>query len=168
MFAAPYRKMVGSKARLLLNADGKVEKVLNLDEWLNNLKAGAQGAAIEMISAQFNEAYLRQMAEFGRDLLQLRSTLVIRGRSRLNSGRALGNDCHGHAGHSRRYGRARRPDVRRHEKRGRVQRQWRRAAGWPDGDEQRLNRARQTSLASRGSILNWAPWWNRCPTSSCT
>ncbi len=29
----PVSKMVGSKARLLLNADGKVEKVLNLDEW---------------------------------------------------------------------------------------------------------------------------------------
>ena len=68
MFAAPYRKMVGSKVRLLLNAAGQVDKVLNLDEWLNSLTADLQGATREMISAQFNEAYLRQLAGLGRDL----------------------------------------------------------------------------------------------------
>jgi hypothetical protein len=64
---APYRKMIGSKLRLEVDGEGKVERVLGVQEWTDNLNKDA-GPAKGMIAQQFNEAYFRQMADFGRGL----------------------------------------------------------------------------------------------------
>ena len=62
--AEPLRKMIGSKVRMEVDADGKVQKVLNLDEWSNSL-AGDGGPAKGLLAQQFNESFFRQIAGFG-------------------------------------------------------------------------------------------------------
>jgi hypothetical protein len=64
---APYRKMIGSTLRMEVDAEGKVERVLGVQEWIDNLSKDA-GPAKGMIAQQFNEAYFRQMADFGRGM----------------------------------------------------------------------------------------------------
>jgi hypothetical protein len=64
---APFRKMVGSKVRLQVDAEGKLDKVLNLDEWSQSL-AGDQGPGRGMLGQQFNEAFFRQIIDSGRGL----------------------------------------------------------------------------------------------------
>ena len=65
--AAPYRKMIGSKLHLQVDADGKVEQMVGLQEWIDRMSADA-GPAKGMIAQQFNEGYFRQIADFGRGL----------------------------------------------------------------------------------------------------
>src|SRR5262249_2635308 len=60
-FSAPFQKMIGSKVSLQTDADGKVTKVLNYQDWLNNLTSDANPAG-GMLSQQFNDAFLRQLA----------------------------------------------------------------------------------------------------------
>ncbi len=62
-FSAPYRKMIGSKLRMQMDAQGRLEKVIGLDEWVDNVSGG--GLAKQMIRQQFNEGYFRQIADFG-------------------------------------------------------------------------------------------------------
>ena len=66
--AAPFRKMIGSKVRLLVGADGKVEKVVGLDEWLSTVTGDGAGPAGQMLTQQFNEGFFRQLGDFGRSL----------------------------------------------------------------------------------------------------
>jgi hypothetical protein len=68
-FTAPYRKMIGSKLRMQMDADGKVEKIIGLEEWVENVTADAAGPGRGMISQQFNEGYFRQIVDFGRKLV---------------------------------------------------------------------------------------------------
>ena len=65
---APFRKMIGSKLRMQVDADGKVEQVIGLQEWTDRLSAEA-GPAKGMIAQQFSEGYFRQIADFGRGYL---------------------------------------------------------------------------------------------------
>jgi hypothetical protein len=64
MIMGPFRKMAGSKVRLQFSPDGKLEEVLNLDEWIGSLTGGAQNPAGAMVAQQFNEDYFRQLAQF--------------------------------------------------------------------------------------------------------
>jgi hypothetical protein len=61
---APYRKMIGSKLHLEVDANGKVEQIIGLQEWTDRMSADA-GPAKGMIAQQFNEGYFRQIADFG-------------------------------------------------------------------------------------------------------
>ena len=54
--AAPFRKMIGSKVRLLVRADGKVDQVVGLDEWLNSVRGEGADPAGQLMTQQFNEA----------------------------------------------------------------------------------------------------------------
>ncbi len=72
MFAAPFRKMPGSKVRLQLNADGALEEVLNLDQWVQSLTSSAQSPMGPMLAQQFNEGFFRQLADFSSALPQER------------------------------------------------------------------------------------------------
>jgi hypothetical protein len=66
--ASSLRKMIGSKVRLLVNADGKVTSVVGLDEWRNNIGLEDAGPAGQMLNQQFNVAFFHQLADFGRGL----------------------------------------------------------------------------------------------------
>jgi Family of unknown function (DUF6263) len=66
-FAAPFRKMVGSKISLQTDADGKVDKVIGHKEWLATLTADA-GPAGGMVGQQFTEGLIRQLAGIGAGL----------------------------------------------------------------------------------------------------
>jgi hypothetical protein len=63
---APFRKMIGSKLRMEVTADGRLGKVLNLDEWDQSVAGagGDQGKAI--FSQQFNDGFFRQMFDYAR------------------------------------------------------------------------------------------------------
>ena len=65
-FTAPYRKMINSKLRIEVDADGKLEKVVGLNEWIDNVAGDAAGPGKGMIAQQFNEGYFRQIVDFGR------------------------------------------------------------------------------------------------------
>jgi hypothetical protein len=65
-FTAPYRKMIGSKLLMQVDADGKVDKIVGLDEWIGKIAGGAPGPGRGMIAQQFNEGYFRQIVDFGR------------------------------------------------------------------------------------------------------
>jgi hypothetical protein len=65
-FTAPYRKMIGSKLRIQMDSDGKVEKIIGLQEWIDNISGDATGPGRGMVSQQFNEGYFRQLVDFGR------------------------------------------------------------------------------------------------------
>lgn len=67
-FATPFRKMIGSKLRLQLDAEGKVDKLVGFEEWQNNLAGDGGGAAKMILSQQFGEDYFRQIADFSRGL----------------------------------------------------------------------------------------------------
>ena len=69
-FVAPFRKMVGSKLHLEINANGLVEKVVDMDAWIEKMSEGLEGPAKGMIGQQFNEGYFRQVADFGHGLPQ--------------------------------------------------------------------------------------------------
>ena len=64
-FSAPYRKMIGTKLRMQMNAQGRLEKVIGLEEWVDNVSGGAGAPGKGMIQQQFNEGYFRQIADFG-------------------------------------------------------------------------------------------------------
>lgn len=66
--AAPFRKMIGSKLRLLMGADATVDQVVGLDEWLSNVQGEGADPAGQMLAQQFNEGFFRQLADFGRGL----------------------------------------------------------------------------------------------------
>jgi hypothetical protein len=63
--ATPFRKMVGSKLHLQVDADGKVEQFIGLQEWIDNI-GGDAGPGKMMVAQMFNEGSMRQMADFGR------------------------------------------------------------------------------------------------------
>jgi hypothetical protein len=65
-FTAPYRKMIGSKLRLQVDADGRVDKIIGLQEWLDTITADVPGPGKGMMAQQFNEGYFRQIVDFGR------------------------------------------------------------------------------------------------------
>lgn len=67
-FAAPFRKMIGSKVNLQLDADGRVEKVIGFDEWLDSLAGEEGGPGRTLVAQQFSEDYFRQIADLGRSL----------------------------------------------------------------------------------------------------
>jgi hypothetical protein len=53
---------------LLIDAEGKVDKVLGMEEWLDQIAGEGPGPGRQMVSQQFNEAYFRQIADFARGL----------------------------------------------------------------------------------------------------
>jgi hypothetical protein len=59
--SAPFRKMIGTKVRMEMNADGSVAKV-DLDDWQKSVVGDDPGGAGAMLSQQFNEGTFRQMA----------------------------------------------------------------------------------------------------------
>ena len=65
---ASLRKMIGSKLRMQLAADGKVKEVVGLDEWVNNVAGDNGGPMTQMLNQQFNEAFFRQITDFGKGL----------------------------------------------------------------------------------------------------
>ena len=42
-FIGPYRKMIGSKLRILVDADGKLDEIIDLQEWTDKVTAGVAG-----------------------------------------------------------------------------------------------------------------------------
>lgn len=67
-FAAPFRKMIGSKLKLVTDRDGHVDKVDGIKEWVEQV-AGQDEGSKAMLSQQFNEGYFRQIADYGRGFL---------------------------------------------------------------------------------------------------
>lgn len=67
-FVAPYRKMIGSKLRMQVNADGKLDKIVGLKEWTDKVTEGVPDPGKGMVAQQFNEGYFRQIADYGRGL----------------------------------------------------------------------------------------------------
>ncbi len=65
-FLGPFRKMIGSKLRMEFDADGKVDKIVGMDEWMNQVAGEDGGPGRGILSQQFNEAYFKQIADFGR------------------------------------------------------------------------------------------------------
>jgi hypothetical protein len=62
-FAAPFRKMIGSKVKMLMNAKGEVEKVA-ADEWRKSVTGDDPGGAGNMLAQQFNEGFFRQIVGY--------------------------------------------------------------------------------------------------------
>jgi hypothetical protein len=62
----PFTKLIGTKLRLELDSEGKVERVLGGNEWVAQVVGDAQGPAEDMIRQQFNDGFFRQLADFGR------------------------------------------------------------------------------------------------------
>jgi hypothetical protein len=60
----PFRKMIGSKVHVQVDANGKVEKALDLEDWYKSMgdDKTAQGKAL--LTQQFNEGFFRQMLDY--------------------------------------------------------------------------------------------------------
>jgi hypothetical protein len=65
---APFRKLIGTKLSLELQAGGKAVKVSALNEWVQGITGGKQDAGELMLAQQFNEGFFQQLADFGRGL----------------------------------------------------------------------------------------------------
>jgi hypothetical protein len=61
----PFRKVIGSNLRVQVNAAGRVDKVLNLEQWRKGLAGDASGPAVGLLAQQFNDGYLRQIVDLG-------------------------------------------------------------------------------------------------------
>ena len=66
--AAPFRKIIGSPLRLLIDADGKVDKVIGHKEWVERVSGAQPGRLEQLLVQQFNEGFFRQLADYGRGL----------------------------------------------------------------------------------------------------
>jgi hypothetical protein len=64
----PFRKMIGSKVRVQTDAKGKLEKILNLEEWRQALAGDQPGPMAGMLAQFFNETFFRQIVDFGTGL----------------------------------------------------------------------------------------------------
>jgi hypothetical protein len=62
---APLRKMIGSKLQIDMKPDGRVDKVVGLDEWRQSI-TGHGGRMGGMLSQQFNDEFIRQIVDYGR------------------------------------------------------------------------------------------------------
>jgi Family of unknown function (DUF6263) len=65
-FSAPFRKMIGSKLAIQLEAQGKVDKIPGLEEWQKTLSGDQPGPAGGMLAQQFGEGFFRQILDAGR------------------------------------------------------------------------------------------------------
>lgn len=63
---APFRKMIGSKLPLQLNAQGDIDKLIGLDEWQKSLSGGQPSPAGAMLAQQFGESFFRQILSSSR------------------------------------------------------------------------------------------------------
>jgi hypothetical protein len=61
---APFQKMIGSKIRMEVNAEGKTEKV-DMQQWFNTISKGGDPMS-NLLGQQFNEGFIRQIVDFGR------------------------------------------------------------------------------------------------------
>ena len=67
-FTGPYRKMIGTKLRIQVDADGKLDEIIDLQEWIDKVTAGVAEREKGIFSQQFNEGYFRQIVDYGRAL----------------------------------------------------------------------------------------------------
>jgi hypothetical protein len=65
-FAAPYRSMIGSSLRLVLDASNRVTDVPNLKQWMDKLTAKAPPMAQASLQQMYNPEYFKQLVEFSR------------------------------------------------------------------------------------------------------
>jgi hypothetical protein len=65
--SAPFRKMIGSKIRVQMDPDGKVDKVIDHQQWISNLVSGA-GAVGNLLAQHLNEKSIRGFSGFGSGL----------------------------------------------------------------------------------------------------
>ncbi|MEO8426309.1 MAG: DUF6263 family protein [Verrucomicrobiota bacterium] len=63
-FAAPFRKMMGSRLTLILDSDGKVESVQGFDEWMEKVTGNSPPESKGMLSQIYNEDYVKQIADY--------------------------------------------------------------------------------------------------------
>lgn len=64
----PFKKLIGSKLRLLVNTQGTLTKVIEMDQWVKSLVGDREGPAGQMLVQQFNYGFFQQMTDFGRGL----------------------------------------------------------------------------------------------------
>lgn len=62
---APFRKMIGTKLRYLMDAAGKVQKVLNLEEWRTQMEQGIPEQSRSMFEQIYHDGCVRQVADLG-------------------------------------------------------------------------------------------------------
>ena len=65
---APFRKLVGSTLRVQIDARGACEKVVDLEQWTQQMAGDASGPAGQMFVQQFNEGFFRQLIGFAKGL----------------------------------------------------------------------------------------------------
>jgi len=63
-FAAPYRRMIGSRLTLVTDSSNKVESVEGFDEWMEMVTSNSPPEAKGMISGIYNEDYLKQIVDY--------------------------------------------------------------------------------------------------------
>jgi hypothetical protein len=66
--AETFRKVVGPKLHLRVDAEGKASGVVGLENWLKAVVGEGKSAAEQMLTQQFNEGFFQQMVDFGRTL----------------------------------------------------------------------------------------------------
>lgn len=64
--AAAFRNIVGSKVRMETDTEGKLIKVIGAEEWVAKIAGEPGDPMAEHLSSQFNDSFLRQIADFGR------------------------------------------------------------------------------------------------------
>jgi hypothetical protein len=62
---AAMQKMVGAHLKLLTDAQGRVEKVVDLDEFVNSIGGGGGAAGASMVKSMMSEDTIKQMAMHG-------------------------------------------------------------------------------------------------------
>jgi hypothetical protein len=65
-FTEPFRKMIGSKIGFQVDASGKVDKIIGLEEWQKSLSGDAPGPGGSMLAQQFNEGFFHQLLDYGK------------------------------------------------------------------------------------------------------
>jgi hypothetical protein len=63
---SPFHKIPGSTLRLGLTAEGTVREVIGHSAWLATVVGKEPGPEGELISQQFSESFVQQLADFGR------------------------------------------------------------------------------------------------------
>jgi hypothetical protein len=62
----PFRKMIGTKVAIQLTSNGRVDKIVGLEEWQKALGGDQPGPGMGMLAQQFGEGFFRQIMDAGR------------------------------------------------------------------------------------------------------
>ncbi len=63
-----FRKLIGSKVQLEIDAQGKSGRAVDLEAWRKTLASDPPGPAQEILAQQFHEGFFQQITDFGKAL----------------------------------------------------------------------------------------------------